>query len=55
MTICGTNEYMAPEMLFQEEYSSGVDIFSLGLVFLEIIKRVKIDTNGFVERRPQTK
>lgn len=36
MTICGTEEYMAPEMLFQEEYMSGVDIFSLGMVFFEV-------------------
>lgn len=36
MTICGTTEYMAPEMLFQEEYTSGVDIFSLGMVLLEV-------------------
>ena len=36
MTICGTHEYMAPEMLFQEEYTSAVDIFSLGMVFIEV-------------------
>ena len=35
-TLCGTSEYMAPEMLFQEEYMSGVDIFSLGMVFFEV-------------------
>ena len=40
MTFCGTPEYSAPEMLFQEEYTSGVDIFSLGMVFLEVINFV---------------
>jgi serine/threonine protein kinase len=53
MTICGTNEYMAPEMLFQEEYCSGVDIFSLGLVFIEIMARRKVGFDGFVERKPK--
>jgi serine/threonine protein kinase len=36
MTICGTNEYMAPELLFDEEYGSSVDIFSFGMVLLEV-------------------
>ena len=55
MTICGTHEYMAPEMLFQEEYSSSVDIFSLGLFFFELLKRTKIGQNDFMERKPQSK
>jgi serine/threonine protein kinase len=36
MTICGTNEYMAPELLFDEEYGAAVDIFSFGMVLLEV-------------------
>ena len=55
MTICGTNEYMAPEMLFQEEYNSSVDIFSLGLFFFELLKRSKIGQNNYMERKPQDK
>jgi serine/threonine protein kinase len=35
MTICGTKEYTAPELHFEQEYTSGIDIFSLGLVFVE--------------------
>lgn len=30
MTICGTDEYMAPEMLFDESFSYPADIFSFG-------------------------
>lgn len=36
MTICGTEEYMAPEMLFDEEYSFGVDIFCFGMMVFEV-------------------
>jgi serine/threonine protein kinase len=36
MTICGTKEYTAPEMHFQDEYTSGIDMFSLGMVFVEV-------------------
>lgn len=55
MTICGTNEYLAPELLFQEEYSAAVDIFALGFVFLEIMCRQKVSENDFCVRRPQDK
>lgn len=30
MTICGTDEYMAPEMLFNESFSYPADMFSFG-------------------------
>lgn len=36
MTICGTEDYMAPEMLFDEEYSFSVDIFCFGMVLCEV-------------------
>jgi serine/threonine protein kinase len=36
MTICGTDEYMAPELHFDEEYLFGVDIFSFGIVLFEV-------------------
>lgn len=34
MTICGTDEYMAPEMLFDESFSYPADMFSFGELFL---------------------
>jgi serine/threonine protein kinase len=59
MTICGTNEYMAPEMLFDEEYTLAIDIFSFGMVLFEIIKRDQIGdhhhSGSFLVRRPQEK
>ena len=39
MTICGTDAYMAPELLFEEEYGAAVDIFSLGVILAAIICR----------------
>jgi len=53
MTICGTDRYMSPEMLFQEDYCAAVDVFSLGMVFFEMIARIKVGADGFMERRPQ--
>ncbi|CAM9762592.1 unnamed protein product [Ascophyllum nodosum] len=52
MTICGTDEYMAPEMLFDESFSYPADIFSFGMVLLELITRKKIGENGFARRTP---
>lgn len=53
MTICGTDEYMAPELMFDEVYSMGVDVYSFGMVLLEIMKRVKVGSDGFAKRMPQ--
>ena len=56
MTLCGTNEYMAPELLFDEgNYSYEVDIFSYGMVLLEILRRGKVGHLGFAERSPRSK
>jgi len=53
MTICGTDAYMAPEMLFEEEYTNSVDVFSFGMVLLEIMKRQKVAEGGFAVRDPR--
>ncbi|CAN0362736.1 unnamed protein product [Pylaiella littoralis] len=52
MTICGTDEYMAPEMLFDESFSYPADMFSFGMVLLELITRKKIGEDGFARRTP---
>jgi serine/threonine protein kinase len=48
MTICGTDNYAAPEILFQEEYSGAVDIFSFGMVLFEVhVYRIVIITTCY--------
>jgi ribosomal protein S6 kinase beta len=36
-TLCGTSEYMAPEMLTRNGYGKGVDWWSLGALFFEML------------------
>lgn len=55
MTICGTNEYMAPELLFDEEYGASVDIFSFGMVLFEIIGRKHAGHDNYCARKPQNR
>ena len=36
-TVCGTVEFMAPEIIFDHQYNQSVDIFSLGVLVYEMI------------------
>ena len=53
MTLCGTDEYMAPEIMFDEEYHAAADMFAFGLVLAEIITRRAPGRDGFLMRPPQ--
>jgi len=37
LTVCGTHEWMAPEILLQDHYDDKVDVFSFGVVLTELI------------------
>eukprot|EP01087_Luapelamoeba_hula_P007546 TRINITY_DN1845_c4_g1_i1.p1 TRINITY_DN1845_c4_g1~~TRINITY_DN1845_c4_g1_i1.p1 ORF type:complete len:500 (-),score=59.51 TRINITY_DN1845_c4_g1_i1:33-1532(-) len=50
-TICGTEDWMAPELIMGMEYCEKVDVFSFGIVLCEIITRKKISTS--LKRAPQ--
>ena len=41
MTMCGTDEWMAPEVALGERYNTMADIFSYGMVLCELITREK--------------
>ena len=38
LTICGTQEYMAPEMIARQGYGPGADYWSLGCIAYEMLK-----------------
>lgn len=42
MTILGTEEWMAPEVMLGMEYGSSADVFSFGLVLCEMMTRMKV-------------
>ena len=41
-SICGTEDWMAPESLLGEDYDEKVDTFSFGVVLAEVITRKKV-------------
>jgi len=42
MTLCGTDDWMAPEVILGMQYNQKADVFSFGIVLCEIITRKKI-------------
>jgi protein kinase 1 len=55
MTLCGTDEFMAPEVLFEEPYNFQADSFSFGVVIAELLCRtVPGSSTGFLQRAPRT-
>lgn len=47
LTFCGTDSYMSPEILMGEEFDLPTDIFSLGVIFIEIACRRLADDHHF--------
>lgn len=53
LTSCGTDGYMAPELIHGEEFSLPVDIYSLGVVLAELSSRKLVDSETYkVSTRP---
>lgn len=51
--VAGTKEFMAPELQLGEDYSVQADIFSLGMVYAQLITNKVPGENGFLERHPR--
>eukprot|EP00466_Bigelowiella_natans_P000556 jgi/Bigna1/125887/aug1.1_g595 len=47
MSICGTNLYMAPEVLAEKPYGTEADVWSLGIVILELAMGCAIQDTPF--------
>jgi len=43
LTFCGTEEYMAPEVIFGMEYDERAEVYSYGLLLCEIMTRQKVE------------
>jgi serine/threonine protein kinase len=41
MTLCGTDEWMAPEVMCGDKYDEKADVFSFGIVMTELVTRKK--------------
>lgn len=54
-SYCGTDAYMAPEMFLDEDYDQSVDIFSFGVVLMEMLCCRVANSDGFLMRLPQYK
>jgi len=50
MTLCGTDDWMAPEVILGLQYDNKIDVFSYGVVLVELISRIKISTE--LQRKP---
>lgn len=54
-TLCGTDEFLAPEIIFGEVYDERADVFSFGIFLCELLCRKVPGKDGFLQREPRTK
>nr|XP_031859881.1 uncharacterized protein CI109_004730 [Kwoniella shandongensis]KAA5526953.1 hypothetical protein CI109_004730 [Kwoniella shandongensis] len=52
MTYCGTDGYMSPEIINGLEFDLPTDIFSLGIIFIEIMSRRLVDSKTYTRQAP---
>ncbi|KAJ1300576.1 hypothetical protein OPQ81_002230 [Rhizoctonia solani] len=52
LTFCGTDSYMSPEILKGEEFDLPTDVFSMGVIFCEVIARKLADDYAFKRSAP---
>ncbi|KAJ3090590.1 hypothetical protein HK102_003255 [Quaeritorhiza haematococci] len=54
LSFCGTNGYMAPEIILGMPFDTAVDIFSFGVILCEIACRIVADTKPVSPSNPVT-
>ncbi|KAF8329779.1 kinase-like domain-containing protein [Cantharellus anzutake] len=52
LTFCGTDAYMSPEIQQSEKFGLDTDVFSLGIIFCEILARKLADEQTFCRTAP---
>ncbi|KAI8596533.1 hypothetical protein EDD21DRAFT_244631 [Dissophora ornata] len=52
ISYCGTDGYMAPEILLGEDFDCSVDVFSFGIVLAEMMARHVVDPQHFQRLAP---
>jgi LIM domain kinase 1 len=52
ISYCGTDGYMSPEILLGVDFGLPSDVFSLGIIFCEIISRHLVDPSTFKRQMP---
>ncbi|GAA6046767.1 hypothetical protein JCM3770_005633 [Rhodotorula araucariae] len=52
LTYCGTDGYMSPEILLGLPFDLSTDVFSLGVLFIEIASRQLASNHSFVRQPP---
>lgn len=52
ISYCGTDGYMSPEILMGVDFGLPSDVFSLGIIFCEIISRRLVDSTVFKRQMP---
>ncbi|CEL58564.1 hypothetical protein RSOLAG1IB_08639 [Rhizoctonia solani AG-1 IB] len=53
LTFCGTDSYMSPEILKGDEFDLPTDVFSMGVIFCEVIARKLADDYVFKRSAPE--
>ncbi|KAG0319610.1 hypothetical protein BGZ97_001805 [Linnemannia gamsii] len=52
ISYCGTDGYMAPEILLGEDFDCSVDVFSFGVILSEMMARHVVDSHHFQRIAP---
>ncbi|BEI97953.1 hypothetical protein CcaverHIS631_0302520 [Cutaneotrichosporon cavernicola] len=52
LTYCGTDGYMSPEIVMGESFDLPTDVYSLGIIFIEILTRIVVGSKVYSRQAP---